>query len=1707
MSGGPSTDVLSLPDVITISSSSTSVSGSSSPSDETAISSQQTDDCFSVEASHIAASSPGRKTDANSSSIQVLGSPSSSSSLSHRHTGSLRSSGQAGISSPRFYSPPPSFQSPSDKPLLPPPSPSCSEEGSLPDPSSRFSLPSLSDVRRGPGGLQISNFFSLFPSPAFLSPHHGPLSKQQHQLPDAAAALLAHANLAGRDHGTSFPSFSSGGQQVLSLSENVGRGGGGGPLDHVTKEGDIFKEVRCLGVSRRAGAERMKRRRNKESSRSAMVNENMMTAMASRSTPSEPPSSRGSGASSELLPREESLRQGERREDIMVMEVMTKSRTIVSAAENADLEFVGEAPLRGVTGPRVEESTQDAESKESEAVHHRIGKLEEKRERRTGEKHRKEEAEVVEVGREEFPTTESLEDGVSKERKKATGGGHPTSVEKVKSSIEEEEKENEENGRTSSPGPRRKKTPPGFGWEEGDTTEEVHRHGKYVSSCVKEDSNESIESVHRMNHHPHNNKKKSEKRSRPLKKSVGGWRSALCRSLAYLVLRKRALGESETSGSSSSSSFSSEQPPLSSCCRTKEDGGTCAAAAHAACRSPVEDSAQVGTLSPTAHPEISTSPSKNKKNGSTVTGFEGEEGNAGWNETFTSVHGKDIGASSCTTSTTSSSRSSSHSVRTAHRVLPPLVFSPLSPTPDCYVLKNFFERSSPASSPDSCCLPPPPPSLGLGGVSSSCSDPQSSSSSTARSSSRTSPGATSKTPISSGQGDEEGGEQPRCQYERAGLHSSYLFRKPRAQYTSFQSAENLFPEEEESHVRARDDSERHRKIDSGCRTSSRLSSRRRRNSCGSGSSAGVAVPSTAASSASESISANSSFENTITREVPGRTIRTRRQAAAAEAGRCKEEKLPLSTSAVEENGIKKLQEEKSSSSSSSSQSIDNASDERKTGGAECRSSFSSIEDARQRAEEIARSTIAETAAWGRPSQWLRPRPDDPGNQNKSLEIRIPILKSDPREPHLVHVIRQHTQSNTASVLTTPTMKEEPKEREGNSDTSLPTGSSFVCQCGLFGAKSSEEKTRALKKGVRRERENAKTKSDRKRARQTEEEVLEEKEQSLQDNRSSLLSRVLSLETFERRLLEGGCYKSNYCLPHQIEDLLGPHALRVYEEVKNFAQVHSAVNLCSKWLCHYDFSYRGVDLLQTLLDLLEECLHLEGDFAFYEHEDVALSVPESPKHPLNRLMMLEDSRFVHLKESLPVGATEYPVAIWNSDKSIPKGTLVVLGVRTGEFLTDEEYREAIKDCEPNPVVEALRTVDVLPWLLSPDGQAGLLEAALTPLQGGLAAHADNVGAGSRASSAMSSVALSLRANYSKPHHHRPEVAWERETIQRNKAHKERASLRLRPGISAVPLYGLHFTSIRKFNKLSFVLHTGEKKSEAGGERFAAWSDWPEMKETVRAHLVTVDGWPVYVYTNNPEVEVLPGDELAMNMHNFPPLLPNTWYYTNDLNHKRRAYVEAQRENRAVAGYTSPLWLQKALRSGACLSVEDLTESELSDEESAVGRTKRALTCKRGRGRRRAARSDSDSDSDSCRPTESDSSTESRETDCSEYESNADSDTCLPSRVTRPRTCRNQSSSANCPIDGKGGEYQLSTVDSSAVSPSRCSKRLKERTADVAGGVSTGQASHFSSAKGDTSWQRGTENWQGPPVQSQQTERYAQLIQRYVFPQIALRCNDV
>lgn len=49
-----------------------------------------------------------------------------------------------------------------------------------------------------------------------------------------------------------------------------------------------------------------------------------------------------------------------------------------------------------------------------------------------------------------------------------------------------------------------------------------------------------------------------------------------------------------------------------------------------------------------------------------------------------------------------------------------------------------------------------------------------------------------------------------------------------------------------------------------------------------------------------------------------------------------------------------------------------------------------------------------------------------------------------------------------------------------------------------------------------------------------------------------------------------------------------------------------------------------------------------------------------------------------------------VSLWSSQR----GTLVVLGVRAGEFLTDEEYREAIKECEPSPVVEALRTVDIL-----------------------------------------------------------------------------------------------------------------------------------------------------------------------------------------------------------------------------------------------------------------------------------------------------------------------------------------------------------------------------------------------------------------------------
>lgn len=85
---------------------------------------------------------------------------------------------------------------------------------------------------------------------------------------------------------------------------------------------------------------------------------------------------------------------------------------------------------------------------------------------------------------------------------------------------------------------------------------------------------------------------------------------------------------------------------------------------------------------------------------------------------------------------------------------------------------------------------------------------------------------------------------------------------------------------------------------------------------------------------------------------------------------------------------------------------------------------------------------------------------------------------------------------------------------------------------------------------------------------------------------SLLARVLPLETLEQRLLEGGCNKSGYCMPRQIEDTLGPHALRVYAELRNLLGPNPRRDSPSQWLWHYEFCFGGADLTKSLEAKLE-----------------------------------------------------------------------------------------------------------------------------------------------------------------------------------------------------------------------------------------------------------------------------------------------------------------------------------------------------------------------------------------------------------------------------------------------------------------------------------------------------------------------------------------
>ncbi|PFH35899.1 hypothetical protein BESB_055500 [Besnoitia besnoiti] len=479
------------------------------------------------------------------------------------------------------------------------------------------------------------------------------------------------------------------------------------------------------------------------------------------------------------------------------------------------------------------------------------------------------------------------------------------------------------------------------------------------------------------------------------------------------------------------------------------------------------------------------------------------------------------------------------------------------------------------------------------------------------------------------------------------------------------------------------------------------------------------------------------------------------------------------------------------------------------------------------------------------------------------------------------------------------------------------------------------------------------------------------------HRASLLDCVISLPSFEQTLLQSGCYGTTYCVPNSVEDMLGPHAREVFGRLSEFRQQHQrgASRIECTW--HSPNYFRGRDLVQHIKGHLERRL-ADGMSPFFEHEDVALSFPSSSKHPLSQLTTIKDRHFRHLEEPLPVGAARYPVAIWGgkeavrvsrermgggglvvagqracrregarqsaqpfgepdidpalkkspSAATIHQGTLMVLGVQTGEFLTDAEMREAIKEAQPAAVIEGLRTVDAVPWLVCPLYLEKQLESFLSPV---LRNHdaTQFAFASSRSSSGRGLAGSSLRLLAAPGDN-------EGEEAERDRAHKARATHPAQ-SVGTVPLYGLEFSSVRKFNCLSFLLHTGQKSSKDPTCRFAAWSKWPLMKETVMTHLVMLDGWPIYVVTNNPEVDILPGDELCLNMHRFRPYLPNTWYYTHDLNHRRRIFVEAQRENIVTPGYTCPLWNQKALLSGICLCVEDL-----QDDEGDDGRTRAAST---------------------------------------------------------------------------------------------------------------------------------------------------------------------
>ncbi|OEH78597.1 hypothetical protein cyc_04056 [Cyclospora cayetanensis] len=288
--------------------------------------------------------------------------------------------------------------------------------------------------------------------------------------------------------------------------------------------------------------------------------------------------------------------------------------------------------------------------------------------------------------------------------------------------------------------------------------------------------------------------------------------------------------------------------------------------------------------------------------------------------------------------------------------------------------------------------------------------------------------------------------------------------------------------------------------------------------------------------------------------------------------------------------------------------------------------------------------------------------------------------------------------------------------------------------------------------------------------------------------------------------------------------------------------------------------------------------------YFCRPEVRLACVADACHPISKLTSFTGERFTKPGERIWVFGAPYPVAVWTGPP-IKKGELRILGIRTGEFLTPAEGAEAAKALQPTGQYDCIRTCDIYPDASTATGQWREKVRGALRLSG---------------------------------------VSWHSREDEFAAKRFSRGCSELESGIVpfvAVPFKGLEFSSIRRACPLAFVQHTGERLRGCEALR-GPWVKWHGQRQTVSVHQVLLNGFPLYVYTNNPQEVVHTGDELCLNMLQFPGFLTDTFLATLGLIKRRRANAESVLENFRLQGYTSPMWLQRSLLLRYPLNYEDI-----------------------------------------------------------------------------------------------------------------------------------------------------------------------------------------